>query len=224
LESILRCRIYLASLLSEDGAYFFGVMLLVLLFIVLSAGSDLQAHAQVTFAYVSLEQPDPPDAASPSPTPQQKLAGSVPFLSPLVSRPIHPMDLGGKFKYLVEPAFGPRAFVATASAPAFAWHPPARYPHEWRAGTEAFGRYDGDSFARAGAERIGRFSAAVLLHEDSRYRRSESSFFPARLGHAFVFTFVDRTDGDQRTVAISNFTGAAAGGFYWQRISSGRLR
>jgi hypothetical protein len=71
LESILRRRIYLASLLSEDGAYFFGVMLLVLLFIVLSAGSDLQAHAQVTSAYVSLEQLDLPDAPSPPPTPQQ---------------------------------------------------------------------------------------------------------------------------------------------------------
>jgi hypothetical protein len=61
--------------------------------------------------------------------------------------------------------------------------------------------------------RLRRFSAAVLLHEDPRYRRSESTFFATRMGHAFFFTFVDRTDGGHRTIAISNFTGAAADGF-----------
>jgi hypothetical protein len=102
----------------------------------------------------------------------------------------------------------------TLSAPGYAWQiPPSRYPHEWRAGAEAYGRLYGDSFARAGAEGIGRFSAAVLLHEDPRYRRSDSTFFPTRLGRALVFTFVDRTEGGHSTVAISNFTGAAAAGF-----------
>jgi hypothetical protein len=124
------------------------------------------------------------------------------------------MDLGGKFKYLVEPAFGPRSFVTNAFGAGIRMaNPPSRYPHEWRAGAEAFGRNYGDSFARTGTESIGRFSTAVLLHEDPRYRRSESTFFPARLGHAFVFTFIDRTDGGRPTPAISNFTGAAAGGF-----------
>ncbi len=92
-------------------------------------------------------------------------------------------------------------------------NPPSCYPHEWRAGAEAYGRNYGDSFVRTGAESIGRFSASVLLHEDPRYRRSESTFFPTRLGHAFAFTFVDRRDGGHRTVVISNFTGAAANGF-----------
>jgi hypothetical protein len=124
------------------------------------------------------------------------------------------MDVGEKFKYLVEPAFGPRSFFTNAFSTGIRMaNPPSHYPHEWRVGAEAFGRNYGDSFARTGAESIGRFSAAVLLHEDPRYRRSESTSVPARLGHAFVFTFVDRTDGDHRTVAISNFTGAAAAGF-----------
>jgi len=196
---------------------FFGVMLLTPLFIVLSAGSDLEARAQTASADVSSStaaEPDLPDAPSPSPTSQQSSQASVPFLSPLVYRPLQPMDLGDKFKYLVEPAFGPRAFLTTAFGAGIRMaNPPSRYPHEWHAGTEAFGRNYGDSFARTGAESIGRFSTAVLLHEDPRYRPSESNFFPARLGHAFVFTFVDRTDGGHRTVAISNFTGAAAGGF-----------
>jgi hypothetical protein len=195
---------------------FFGVMLLVPVF-VLSAGSGLQARAQTTSAYVSSSapaEPDLPDAPSPSPAPQQNSPSILPFLTPQSSRPLQSMDLGGKFKYLVEPAFGPRSLVTNAFGAGIRMaNPPSRYPHEWRAGAEAFGRNYGDSFARTGAESIGRFSAAVLLHEDPRYRRSESTFFPARLGHAFVFTFVDRTDGDHRTVAISNFTGAAAGGF-----------
>jgi hypothetical protein len=194
----------------------FGVVLLVPLFI-LSTGSVLQVHGQTTSAYASSSapgEPDLPDAPSPSPTPQQSSRASVPFLSPLVYRPLQPMDPGGKFKYLVEPAFGPRSFVTNAFGTGIRMaNPPGRYPHEWRAGAEAFGRNYGDSFARTGAESIGRFSTAVLLHEDPRYRRSESTFLPARLGHAFVFTFIDRTDGGRPTPAISNFTGAAAGGF-----------
>jgi hypothetical protein len=206
----------LLLLFQKTLSIFFSVALLVPLF-VLSAGSDLQARAQTASADVSSSapgEPDLPDAPSPSPTPQRSSQASVPFLSPLVYRPLQPMDLGDKFKYLVEPAFGPRAFLTTAFGAGIRMaNPPGRYPHEWRAGAEAFGRNYGDSFARTGAESIGRFSTAVLLHEDPRYRRSESTFFPARLGHAVVFTFIDRTDGGRPTPAISNFTGAAAGGF-----------
>ena len=195
---------------------FLGAMLLVPL-LVLSEGTVLQAHGQTASAYVSSSapgEPDLPDAPLPSPTPQQSSPPIIPFLSPQSGRPLHSMDLGDKFKYLVEPTFGPRSFVTNAFGAGIRMaNPPKNYPHEWRAGAEGFGRNYGDSFARTGAESIGRFSAAVLLHEDPRYRRSESTFFPARLGHAFVFTFIDRTDGDHRTVAISNFTGAAAGGF-----------
>jgi hypothetical protein len=195
---------------------FFGVMLLVPL-LVLSAGSDLQTRAQTASLYVSSSAPgeaDLPDAPSASPSPQQGSPSIIPFLSPRSSRSVQPMDLGDKFKYFVEPAFGPRSFFTNGfSAGIRMANPPSRYPHEWHAGAEAFGRNYGDSFARAGAESIGRFSASVLLHEDPRYRRSESTFFPARLGHALAFTLVDRTDGGHRTVAISNFTGAAAGGF-----------
>jgi hypothetical protein len=195
---------------------FFGVMLLVTLFI-LPTGSVLQAHSQTTSEDVSATapgQPDLPDAPSPSPTPQQSAQSSIPFLSPRFNQPHQPMDTGNKFKYLVEPAFGPRSFLTNAfSAGIRLANPPSRYPHVWRAGSEAFGRNYGDSFARTGAESMGRFSASVLLHEDPRYRRSESSFFSTRLGHAFIFSFVDRTDGGHSTVAISNFTGAAASGF-----------
>jgi len=194
---------------------FLGVKLLVPLFIV-STGSALHAHGQTAAEYVSSSatgQPDLPDAPSPSPTPQSS-PSNMPFLSPRFNQAHQPMDAGDKFKYLVEPAFGPRRFLTNGfSSGIRIANPASHYPHEWHAGAGAFGRFYGDTFARSGAESIGRFSASVLLHEDPRYRRSESTFFPARLGHAFAFTFIDRTDGGHNTVAISNFAGAAASGF-----------
>jgi hypothetical protein len=180
----------------------------------LLAGAVLQAHGQIASALASSsapERPDLPDAPSPLQAPQQNSQSNIPFQPPPFSRA---MTLSDKFKYLVEPAFGPRSLVTNAfSAGIRMTNPPDHYPPEWRGGAKAFGRLYGDSFARNGAEGLGRFSAAVLLHEDPHYRRSGSTFFPTRLGHAFVFTFVDRTDGGRTTVAISNFTGAAASGF-----------
>jgi hypothetical protein len=197
-------------LLSPTMSTLFGVSLLV-------AGSVLQAQDQAPSAYVSSSapgEPELPDAPSPSPTPQRGSPSDIPFLSPPLRGPLQPMDLGDRFKCLVEPSFGPRSFLTNAfSAGIRMANPPSQYPAAWRAGGEAFGRNYGDSFARAGAESIGRFSTSALLHEDPRYRRSASTFFPTRLGHAVVFTFVDRTDGGHNTIALSNFTGAAAAGF-----------
>ena len=183
----------------------------------LATGSALQARAQAASAYVSssvAEQPDLPDAPSALPAPQQGSQSNIPFLSSRFNRPLQPMDVGDKFRYFVEPSFGPRSFITNAFGAGIRMaNPPNHYPHEWHAGAEAFGRLYGDSFARTGSESIARFSTAALLHEDPRYRRSESTFMPVRLGHALAFTFVDRTDGGHPTVALSNFTGAAAAGF-----------
>src|ERR1700724_957331 len=206
----------LLLLLQRKSFTVVNVMPLASLFI-LSAGSVLQGQGQATSTYMSssaLRETDLPDAPSAAPIPQQSPQSNIPFLAPRFNRPLQPMDLGDRFKYLVEPAFGPRSFVTNAIGAGIRMrNPPSRYPHEWRAGAEAFGRNYGDSFARSGAESIGRFSTSVLLHEDPRYRRSESAFFPTPLGHAVAFTFFDRTDGGHGTVAISNFTGAAASGF-----------
>jgi hypothetical protein len=128
--------------------------------------------------------------------------------------PLQPMSVGDKFKYLVEPAFGPRAFLSTAFRSGIRMaNPPDHYPREWHSGAAAYGRFYGDSFARSGVGSIGRFSTAVLLHEDPRYRRSGSDSIAGRFVHALAFTVVDRTDGGRPTLALSNFTGAAASGF-----------
>ena len=55
--------------------------------------------------------------------------------------------------------------------------------------------------------------ASIALHEDTRYRPSGSTNVLYRVFHALSYTVVDRTDLGKRTIAISNFAGAAAGGF-----------
>jgi hypothetical protein len=193
-----------------------GAKLLIAL-AVLSAGSALRAHGQTASMLVSASMPEGalPDAPSASLAPPQNSQQTLPFLPSGPSRgPLLPMTAGDKFKYLVEPAFGPRSFFTNAFVAGIRMsNPPNAYPHEWRAGAEGYGRLYGDRFARTGAASLGRFSAATLLHEDPRYGRSGSTSIPARLTHAFVFTFVDRTDGGHTTVAVSNFAGAAASGF-----------
>lgn len=103
----------LLPFLRSTSLNFFAVKMLVPLFIV-STGPALHAHGQTTAEYVSSSatgQPDLPDAPSPSPTPQQSSQTNIPFLSPRFNQPHQPMDAGNKFKYLVEPAFGPRSFL-----------------------------------------------------------------------------------------------------------------
>ena len=125
-----------------------------------------------------------------------------------------PMSVGEKFSYFEERVFGPRALVMSSIGSGIRMlHPPSQYPPEWRTGTAAFGRYMGDRYARHAAEGTARFAASALLHEDPRYQRSASSAFFPRLAHALGCTFSDRTEGGRRTVAVSNFAGAAAGGF-----------
>jgi hypothetical protein len=202
------------SLLFLQKTFIPSVSKLLVAVVILSMGSVLQTQAQTASTNISTDAPGGsglPDAPSASPTPQQNPQPSIPFQPPPFSRN---MTLEDKFKYLVEPEFGPRSLFTNAFGAGIRMaNPPSHYPPEWHGGAQAFGRFYGDSFARTGAEGIGRFTASVLLHEDPRYRRSESKSFPVRLGHAFVFSFVDRTDGGHTTIAISNFTGAAAGGF-----------
>jgi hypothetical protein len=193
-----------------------GAKLLIAL-VILSIGLTLRAHGQAASMLTSVSAPEEtlPDAPSAALFAPQSSQQTLPFVPSGPHRvPLQSMSVGGKFRYLVEPAFGPRSFFTNAFVAGIRMsNPPNGYPDEWRAGAEGYGRLYADRFARTGAASLGRFSAATLLHEDPRYWRSASTSFSARLTHAFVFTFVDRTDGGHATIAVSNFAGAAAGGF-----------
>jgi hypothetical protein len=90
---------------------------------------------------------------------------------------------------------------------------PTRYPPDWRQGAQAFGRNYGDAFEQRAAAHFGQFATGVITREDPRYVPSTSHNFFARSIHAFSFTLIDRSDSGRRMPAISNFVGAAAGGF-----------
>ncbi len=201
---------------AQTSLFFLFRMLLLIPFLPF-AGTSVRACAQtasVTASTATLAEIDLPDAPSALPGLQQSAPVNIPLLPLGNNQPLQSMDLGGKFKYIIEPNFGPRSFVTAAFNAGFRMtNVPDQYPHEWHSGAGAYGRLYGDSFARTGAASIARFSTSVLRHEDPRYHRSQSTFFPARLGHAIAFTFVDRTDSGHPTIAMSNFTGAAAGGF-----------
>jgi len=91
-------------------------------------------------------------------------------------------------------------------------NPPSHYPREWKDGAQAFERNYGNIVATVTARETASMLASVALHEDPRYRPSGSTNVLHRVFHALSYTVVDRTDSGTRTIALSNFAGAAAGG------------
>jgi len=127
--------------------------------------------------------------------------------------------LSGKFSYyMTETYFNPSVFTAPAFRAGIRMaNPPGKgqtqYPPEWRQGAEAFGRNYGDAFAERVSFQTARFVTGAIVREDPRYVPSSSHNIFARSIHAVSFTFVDRSDSGHRMPALSNFVGAAAGGF-----------
>jgi hypothetical protein len=127
--------------------------------------------------------------------------------------------VGDKFRYYMTEAY---FNVGALSAPAFRAglrmaNPPGKgatqYPPEWRHGAEALGRNYGDAFAERDSFQTARFVTGVIAREDPRYLPSSSHNILARSVHALSFSFVDRSDSGHPMPALSNFVGAAAGGF-----------
>jgi hypothetical protein len=125
------------------------------------------------------------------------------------------LTLDDKFKIYTHQTFGPPAFVFPAIGAAFRMaNLPNKYPHEWTDGGGAYGRIYGSTLATQTAKRTGQFLTEAVLHEDPRYLPARpGSNVGERVFHAVSYTFVDRTDSGARTLAFSNFAGAASGGF-----------
>ena len=165
----------------------------------------------------------------------QKLLPNAPSLSiagadsPSTSRAIDPVQpvqpntaefgLNKKFHYyLTETYFNPGALTAPAVRAGIRMaNPPGKgatqYPLEWRQGAEAFGRNYGDALAERTSFQTARFATGILTREDPRYKPSGSRNVVARSIYALSFSFVDRSDSGRPMPALSNFVGAAAGGF-----------
>jgi hypothetical protein len=152
---------------------------------------------------------DPPSPSAPiNPSPSRSLpATSAGF------------GVSNKFGYyMTETYFNPGALTAPAFRAGLRMaNPPGkgatRYPLDWRQGAEAFGRNYGDALAERVSFQTARFVTGVIVREDPRYAPSSGHNILARSIHALSFSFVDRSDSGHPMPALSNFVGAAAGGF-----------
>jgi hypothetical protein len=135
----------------------------------------------------------------------------LPFLpAPLTRRPI---TAEAKLSIYVHRTFGPSALILPAFGAGLSLlNPPSRYPREWKDGPQAFGHNYGNIVAVVTARETASTLTSIVLHEDPRYRRSGSTNIFVRVSHALSYTLIDRTDSGRRTIAFSNFAGAAAGG------------
>jgi hypothetical protein len=135
----------------------------------------------------------------------------LPFLPARMTRT--PLTAEGKLSIYVHRTFGPPALILPAFGAGLAMlNPPNHYPREWKDGAQAYGHNYGNILATVTARETASMLASIALHEDPRYRPSGSTNVLFRVFHALSYTVVDRTDSGKRTIAFSNFAGAAAGG------------
>ncbi len=154
--------------------------------------------------------PDAPSATLAAPPVPEPVAGDAIYAPAAVG----PDSTKTKIETYVVLTFGPRAVVSPAFVAAFRMaKPPQYFPNDWKHGAEAFGRNYGEDLGSKVALETGRYGTAILLHEDFRYRRSFTATGFGRLVHAVGYTFVDQSDSGHERLAVSNFVGAAAGGF-----------
>jgi len=155
-------------------------------------------------------------------TPEAQKSQAPPFVPPMGPLgPVPPLmtktrlTLGDKFTIYTHQTFGPPALVFPALGAGIRMaNPPNHYPRDWTDGGGAFGRQYGNSLATQTSKRTAEFLTEAVLHEDPRYLpAAPGSDLGKRVFHAISYTFVDRTDSGARTIAFSNFAGAAAGGF-----------
>jgi hypothetical protein len=170
--------------------------------------SQARSEGSRGFAQLNQREADPPPAS----------VGIDPVLpqTPTVRNGI---AFGDKVHYyLTETYFNPSALTAPAFRAGLRMaNPPGKdatqYPSEWRQGGEAFGRNYGDAIAERVSFQTARFATGVITREDPHYVPSSSRSVFARSIHAISFTFVDHSTSGHPMPAISNFVGAAAGGF-----------
>lgn len=138
---------------------------------------------------------------------------------PTGTAPTPPANTGSRFSYyMTETFWNPSALTAPAFRAGLRMaSPPGKgataYPAEWRQGAEGFGRTYGDAFASRVSAHTAQFLTDTIAREDPYYAPSASRGFFARSAHAVAFSFIDHSDSGRPMPALSNFVGAAAGGF-----------
>jgi hypothetical protein len=163
-------------------------------------------------SFLGAQETPPKEQESHAP-PSGSLMGPLGPVPPLMTN--KRLSFDDKLTIYTHQAFGPPALVFPALGAGFRMiNPPNHYPHEWTDGAGAFGRLYGSALATQTSTRTAEFLAEAVLHDDPRYLpAAPGSNVGVRVFHAISYTFVDKTDSGHRTLAFSNFAGAAAGGF-----------
>ena len=171
--------------------------------------------AVLTEALAAVPSPPQDPSAPPrsqSAQPHDGVTDVIAILPPAMSR--KRLSARDKFQVYLHQGFGPQNFILPAfGAGYYMLEPPSHYPRDWKDGGGAFGRWYAEQFVASTSNRTGQLLAEVALHEDPRYLPSKGKNVLMRTFHAVGFTFVDKTDSEHDTVAISNFAGAVAGAF-----------
>lgn len=195
--------------------------------VLLSAGTALAANDGLPNAPSAQSSAPPSDLPSTRHTilSPSTSASAPSLLAKPDPTPLGQLGLSGKFEYYVQSEFGPANFVIPAAVALYRMaNPPTnidrtviphvdRYPRQWKDGGGAFGRNYGDILASDFSEKTARFAVGAILREEPRYFPAANRTFGARFYHALAFTVVDKADSGHNRIAISNFAGAAAGGF-----------
>ena len=127
---------------------------------------------------------------------------------------VQPMTIRNQARFYLRHTYDPVSLLLPALPAAIILaDPPKRYPREWKDGGQAFGRNFGDALAVQTAANSAKFLAGSLLREDPRYYPDTKHAFAHRLFYAVSFTVIDRSTAGRHRLALSNFAGAAAGGF-----------
>jgi hypothetical protein len=183
--------------------------LLPALIVILAFAIAQPATARAQTAQLHAPQLDTHSLPDPAPaSPMAAITGAAP------SVPSGPLNLRERFIFGAHASFGPTAFIIPALGAGFAMvDPPSHYPRDWKDGAPAFGRNYGAQFGTDGVAALTRFATAAIDREDPRYYPSSLSNPLHRVAHAIAFSIIDRNSSGHRTLALSNFTGAASGGF-----------
>jgi hypothetical protein len=183
--------------------------------LIASVSPNHEEEGVLSSSTASSDLPDAPEPQNQSSSQAAKISASgkpTAILAPQMTR--HALTPRDKFTLYIHQATNPIALVLPALGAGLSMiNPPSHYPHDWKAGGDAYGRLYGDRIARRESEKAAQFLTEVALHEDPRYLPSVSTNFLKRTYHAVSFAVVDKSDSGHNMPAFSNFAGAAADGF-----------
>ena len=121
-----------------------------------------------------------------------------------------------------ENTFGPKALIPTTGGALFGQM--INKPDEWGRGVAGFGKRFASGYATLVVKNSIAYPLGAALHEELQYRKSTSTHFGPRLGHALLSTvWTQKTTTGVGTVAIGNISGTVGASLIsraWQPASN----